>query len=113
MFIAEGRGLETPIFRCPFAKNCWAQIGINVPTWLIADRAIRHIKRKLRVPFAMEIIIIMCWCIWTERNNWLFNTEDPQVASCQERFKREFDLVIYRSKASRKQDMSSWLCNIN
>jgi hypothetical protein len=68
MLLQKVEGLRHLFFRCPFAKNCWAQIGINVPTWLIADRAIRHIKRKLRVPFAMEIIIIMCWCIWIERN---------------------------------------------
>jgi hypothetical protein len=52
-------------YRCPFAKQCWLQIDIVVPTWLKLDRA-KSIKRKLRNPFAMEIIILMCWSIWTE-----------------------------------------------
>jgi hypothetical protein len=50
-------------YRCPFAKNCWAQIGVVVPTWLTLEGATKHIKRNLRVPFSMEIIILMCWCI--------------------------------------------------
>jgi hypothetical protein len=47
-------------YKCSFAKNCWAQIRVNVPTWLKPARATKHIKRILRVLFAMEIIIIMC-----------------------------------------------------
>jgi hypothetical protein len=101
-------------YKCSFAKNCWAQIGDNVPTWLKPDRATKHIKRNLRVTFAMVIIIIiMCCCIWSEMNDWLFNNEDPQDAKCTARFKRDFDLVIHRSKDSRKQNMTIWLCNIN
>jgi hypothetical protein len=56
--------LKHLFFRCSFAKNCWSQIGVNVPTWLKPERAIKHIKRILRVPFVMKIIILMCWCIW-------------------------------------------------
>jgi hypothetical protein len=47
-------------YRCPFAKECWLQIGINLPTRLKPDRATRYIRRKLEVSFAMEIIILMC-----------------------------------------------------
>jgi hypothetical protein len=83
------------------------QIGVNVPTWLKLARATRHIKRLLRVPFAMEIIIIMCRCIWTERNDWLFNNSHLRVINRKEKFKREFDLVIHRSKSSRVSNMKS------
>jgi hypothetical protein len=46
-------------FKCPFAKNCWAAIGIHVPTWLKANRAMRRIKRSINKPFVMEVIILM------------------------------------------------------
>jgi hypothetical protein len=61
---------ETPrhlFLRCSFAKKYWLQIGIFVPTWLRAERATRYNKRALGVPFAMEIIITMSWCIWKEK----------------------------------------------
>jgi hypothetical protein len=55
--------------RCPFAKNCWLLIGVHVPARLRPQRAVRNIKRQLKAPFAMELIIIMCSSIWTERNS--------------------------------------------
>jgi hypothetical protein len=55
-------------FKCSFARNCWAQIEIILPAWLKPERATRHIKRLLKVSFAIEIIILMCWCIWSEIN---------------------------------------------
>jgi hypothetical protein len=96
-------------FKCSFARNCWVQIGIIVPTWLKPERATKHIKRLLNVSFAMEIIILMCWCIWSERNAWIFNNEDPQIIGCKEHFKKQFDLVIHTSKSSRVPKMQSWL----
>jgi hypothetical protein len=72
----------------------------------------RHIKRQLKVPSVMEIIIILCWSIWTERNSWLFRNEDPSVDSCKATFKREMDLVIHRSKTKYTQDMKQWLDNL-
>jgi hypothetical protein len=84
-------------FKCSFARNCWRQVGVIVPTWLRVDRATRYIKRRLRVPFAMKIIILMYWCIWLERNVWIFNEIDPSVHKCKASFK-EFILVMHRSK---------------
>jgi hypothetical protein len=40
-----------------------------------------YLRRDINKPFAMEIIIVMCWSIWKERNTWLFNNEDPSVES--------------------------------
>jgi hypothetical protein len=99
-------------FKCPFDKNCWNLIGVFVPTLLKAEKAARHIKRALGLPFAMDIIIVMCWCIWTERNAWLFNNEDPQVWKCKESFKKEFALVIPRADSRWVLDMQSWLANM-
>jgi hypothetical protein len=42
----------------------------------------------------------------------LAQNEDPQVLKCKEQFKKEFDLVIHRSKSSRVDEMESWLCNL-
>jgi hypothetical protein len=87
-------------------------IGVQVPQWLRADRATRHLKRALNVPFAMEIMVLMCWCIWTARNGWLFNGEDPKVDGCKQLFKKEFALVILRAKPRRVQAMQEWLDGI-
>jgi hypothetical protein len=77
--------------RCPFAKNCWLLLMVHVPSWLRPQRAVKHIKRQLRVPFVMELIIIMCWpgCSemkilqWTaakqlSREKWLWSFIDQR-----------------------------------
>jgi hypothetical protein len=96
-------------FKCSFTKNCWSLIGVNVPSWLTPERATRHIKRQLKLHFSMDIIIVMCWSIWSERNSWLFSNEDPQPQKCKESFTREFALVIHRAKRSLVLQMQSWL----
>jgi hypothetical protein len=55
-------------------------IGITVPSWLKPDRATRRMKRNFHKPFAMEVIILMCWSIWTTRNGWFFQNKDPKCS---------------------------------
>jgi hypothetical protein len=64
----RGESLRHLFYKCPFAKNCWRYIGVSVPSWLKPERATKRIKRSLNLPFAMEIITIMSWSIWTEMN---------------------------------------------
>jgi hypothetical protein len=52
---------------CSFAKNCWASSGVLVPTWLCADRATTYLRRQINQSFAMEVIMIISWCIWKEK----------------------------------------------
>jgi hypothetical protein len=78
----KGGNLETYVSPLPFAKKCWASIGVLVPSLVRAEHATSYIKRHINQPFVMEIIITMCWCIWKEKNVWLFNNEDPSVQHC-------------------------------
>jgi hypothetical protein len=65
------------------------------------------------VPFAVEVIMLMCWSIWTEKNFWLFTNEDPSVNKCLETFKREFSLVIHKAKKKRYVlQMEVWIQNV-
>jgi hypothetical protein len=80
-----------------------------MPTYLRPHRAVRHIKRQFRVPFALELITIMCWSIWTERNAWIFGNEAPTVTSCRETFKRELSMVVLRSRKRYTSALSQWL----
>jgi hypothetical protein len=103
------RNPDTFFFKCPFVKNCWNRIGVTPPTWLKPDRAARHIKSSLKVPFAMDIIILMFWSIWTQINAWLFNQGDPHVTHRVTSFKREFGLVIQLSKKRWTSEMELWI----
>jgi hypothetical protein len=55
------KSLRHLFMRCLFAKNCWSAVGALVPTWLRDDRATSYLRKAINKPFAMGIIIVMCW----------------------------------------------------
>jgi hypothetical protein len=65
-------------FTCPFAICCWNYIypawqspvlnGNNAPILGFSD----SIKRTISQPFSLKIIMLVCWAIWTTRNNFIF-----------------------------------------
>jgi hypothetical protein len=48
--------------------------------------------------FFMEIMITMCWVIWTMRNDTIFKTIPHSVQRCKLIFNEEFALVILKAK---------------
>ena len=74
-----------------------------------AFTTLENLKIQLGVPFSMDIIITMCWCIWMQRNDLIFRGIQPTQDQCHRHFGKEFSLVILRAKVGLKQFMSSWL----
>ncbi|KAF8768972.1 hypothetical protein HU200_007064 [Digitaria exilis] len=70
-------------------------------------------RQHLGVPFFMEIIILMSWCIWTTRNDWIFRNLDPMVQNCKRRFIQEYGLLRHRAKPQTLAAMAEWLDSIN
>lgn len=77
------------ILPSPIGHQLLATVNTEVP--------IQRLKRQLPVPLFMDIIILMTWSIWTTRNDWIFNGQDPTVQACHEKFKKEFVLAILRA----------------
>jgi hypothetical protein len=95
--------------RCNFAKACWSSVGVSVITTKPAFQIFKAIKDKLSVPFAMEIIILMAWSIWTTRNDWMFKNKDPQVQECKQKFLKEFSLLLHRVRPDKVSAMETWM----
>ena len=100
--------LEHLFIYCNFAQLCWASIGLMVG-YDDAFTTLENLKLQLRVPLFMEIIITMSWCIWMQRNDFIFRNIQPTQDQCFRHFQKEFSLVILRAKSSIKEPMSSWL----
>lgn len=93
---------------CHFAQACWHLLGLLIPA-VEPLQVIQELRVQLDVPFAMEVIILMSWCIWMARNDLIFRGILPIVARVKDRFKDEFALVILRAKPQLRPEMSSWL----
>ena len=57
--------VEHLFLHCEFAKACWSLLGLVVPSSLDPFQIMEHFKAQLNVPFFMEIIIPLCWNLWT------------------------------------------------
>ncbi|WVZ51719.1 hypothetical protein U9M48_002834, partial [Paspalum notatum var. saurae] len=76
---------------CPFCQDCWQQLH------LVFDPSEEHmeifnsLKVQLNVPFFMKIIVLQCWAIWNERNNFIFRGIPPSSSHCHTFFKSCFE----------------------
>ncbi|TVU25579.1 hypothetical protein EJB05_28081, partial [Eragrostis curvula] len=76
--------------RFNFAKAAWHRIGIALH--LNTLQVVKFFKRKLAVPFFVDIIIVMCWSMWTTRNDCIFKQVDSTVDNCIQKFFRELKM---------------------
>ena len=89
--------LEHLFLDCPFAQACWSKLQLQIGTSQpLAE--FESLRFQLHVPFFMEIIILLSWCIWMQRNDQIFKGLQPHSDNCLVRFKREFSMVILRAK---------------
>jgi hypothetical protein len=59
---------------------------------------IQSIKVHIRQPFFMEIIILICWSIWTTRNDFIFEGLTPSLYRTRRKLKDELHLLIHKAK---------------
>jgi hypothetical protein len=85
-------------WNCNFAQICW---NYNCPRRRRDGKnfqAFSDIKKKLKYPFAMEIIILAAWGIWISRNNKIFNNQTPSFEIWKIIFLQEAKLLTYKMK---------------
>jgi hypothetical protein len=70
---------------------------------------VESLKAQLQLPFYMEILVTMCWSIWTMRNDLIFRNIPHSVHRCRQVFKKEFALIILRTKAKYHPYIDLWL----
>ena len=70
-------------------------------------------KARLQSELFMVAIILMCWSIWTARNDFIFKGLQPDVQDYKRNFFKELKLVLLRVKPSALSRFESWLQNIS
>jgi hypothetical protein len=70
----------------PFAQACWNLFHLVISPVEPLDVLV-FFKHQLNVPFAMDVIIIMSWSIWMERNDLIFKNDPPILISVKQCFK--------------------------
>jgi hypothetical protein len=74
VFCKKRKPLGTFFLKCSFARNCWAEIGVQIHPGLRAKVAVCHIKRSLNVPHLVRILSSLCAGAFGYRETHGFST---------------------------------------
>jgi hypothetical protein len=96
-------------FECYVVACRWFALGISWSTSHNSHQKIYLAKQAFPHPFFMEIFMITAWCIWNERNRFIFSNKPPGFSSWKLSFKEEVLLHMSRIKSSLHQSIIAWL----
>lgn len=83
---------------CQFARSCWHSIGINLQSNIGILEAIRQIRSQSHQDFYILVVIVMCWAIWSIRNDWIFKGIPPDIQRVKHIFLKEIKILALRIK---------------
>jgi hypothetical protein len=92
-----------------FARACWGLLGLTVTSSPCPFQRFRSFKEQINKKFFMEIIIIMCWCIWSARNDMIIRGIRPSCLRSLELFKGVFKLLLWRVKRKYFPSIKLWI----
>lgn len=88
--------------------QCWSLIQLHIGSGDLQQNRV-DLKDQLRVPFFMDVIILMCWAIWMVRNDLIFRGIQPSLDGCKHHFEKEFALAMLRAKRDYLELMGLWV----
>jgi len=100
--------VEHLFVECPFAKMCWDIISIDIPLGSSFPEHTAQLKIQLNSQFFMEAIILMCWTIWTARNDLILSVS-LDLPGCKHVFFRELMLLQHRVKTGQEEQLITWI----
>jgi hypothetical protein len=104
--------LEHLFFECSTAVSRWFCIGF---VWDMQGSIFQMIERQrsmLQLPFFMEVFMIAAWCIWNERNAWIFNGKTPSLAAWKLSFANEVKLHLHKISPVFHLPVMNWLSSL-
>jgi hypothetical protein len=66
-------------------------------------------KEYFHQPFFVEVFLVGAWCLWNERNGFIFSNKVPNFASWKAAVKTEVSAHLIRIKHSLHSSILQWL----
>jgi hypothetical protein len=95
-------------FNCSFSTRIWNYLQIP---WIPGSsfEALSNAKKSFLGPCFAEIVIIACWCIWKQRNGWIFKNIRPTFRRWKSSFVQEVTMLKHRVKKDTVPVLLSWI----
>ena len=99
-------------FNCVFSTRIWNYLMIP---WIpgSASEALLSARKSFVGPLFCEVLILACWCIWKQRNWFVFKNIGPTFRGRKKSFFHEVTLLRYRVKQSVYISVSAWLDSLH
>ena len=97
---------------CPFAKQSWDLLNISFQNGTNINDCITQIRNQSHPVFFMMVAILMCWAIWSVRNDFIFRNIQPNVQTAKEIFRKEIALLSLRAKTKDSITFDLWIQNL-
>jgi hypothetical protein len=97
---------------CPFAKKCWELIHIDIPLNETFPGLADYLQDRLHSQFFMTVVVLICWTIWTVRNDLIFRGIQPTMVHATRIFSSEVLLLLHRVKPSLAPQFEQWIQTI-
>ena len=94
---------------CPFSLQWWDHIAPQRLRGISCLDHIQLIHRWLPKEIAAEIIIMGCWHISMQRNNWISRGTFPSITAWKKALRSDLLLLDHRIKHKFKNKLSDWI----
>jgi hypothetical protein len=96
-------------FRCDFAMQCWAFLGIQWTTNGLFFEIFDAAKANFTGPCFFEVFACATWNIWKTRNDRIFKHIPASLDRWKTGFQNDLLLHRYRVKTAKVQPLVEWL----
>lgn len=97
---------------CQFARDSWELIGVNIQNQVNIFAAIDQIRAQSHPSFFLMVIILMCWSIWSARNNFIFKGVQVNPAQVKVAYLKELKIMSLRARAKFAETFDLWIQNL-